>query len=109
MPKPTHDFDLDNILSDSRIVSDAELKQSLRTRLQSIAKTAPSAEHSNGSRSPSQVPYLRNYERANRAMNNSRLIPAFAIAFVVILVAAFGAALLVPTLLRPVTRPVASA
>jgi hypothetical protein len=98
MPEPTHDFDLDNILSDSRIVPDAGLKQSLRARLQSIRKTAPPAEQSNGWRRPSQVPYSRYLEQENKAMSNSRLIPALAIVFGVFLVVVLGAAILTPDL-----------
>jgi len=101
MSEPMRDFDLDNILSDSWIVPDAEFKQSLRARLQSIQPTAPPAEHSNGWRRPSQVLYSRYIEEENTAMSNSRLIPAFAIVFAVILVVVLGAAVLGPSLTRP--------
>lgn len=101
MPEPMRDFDLDNILSDSRIVPDAELKESLRARLQSIRKTAPPANDSNGWRRPSQVPYSRYIEEENKAMSNSRLIPAFAIVFAVILVVVLGMSVLGPGLTHP--------
>ena len=102
MPEPTNDFDLDGALRKARIVPTDSFKEDMRARLQAkLRQSEDPAFSSNGWRRPSHVLYSRYIAEENTAMSNSRLIPAFAIVFAVILVVVLGASVLGPSLTHP--------
>ena len=94
-----NDYDLDDAFSHSRFVLNQQFKEDLRARLRQASSDANNpAFASNGWRRPSQALYSRHIDEENKAMSNSRLIPAFAAGLVILLVVLLGGAIALPSL-----------
>lgn len=110
MPEPKNDLDLDRALRKARIVPTDSFKEDMRARLQAkLRQSENPAFSSNGWRRPSQVLDSRSYEEENKAMSNPRLIPAFAVGIVLVLILALGSAILLPSVSGNGQAPTASA